>query len=799
MANNLIGKDFTPPDVIAKVTGKAKYAEDYRAEGMLFAKVLRSPMPHARVRHVDVSAAKAMKGVVAILTADEVPALPAPQDPILTNEPAYAGDAILAVAAVSEEIAANAVEAIRVDLEQLPFTVDPLDSLYPNGPNARVKGNVANIKLPLQTVKWTASDFVGVDEGKLPEGKPTDQWTYGDLDAGFAKAKVVVDETFVTAGLSHHAMEPRSAMAYWQNGRCFMHVSTQSQAFTFPFLAQYLGITPDKLVVIAEYCGGGFGAKAGAYPLMAIPGYLAKKAGRPVMLRVTREEEHGLGARPGFQGRAKIGFAADGRITALDLYIVHDNGPNAGFWDYTDGADSVSLVYTPEAMRFRGISVLTNTAMRTSQRGPGTNQVAMALEPLMDKAAEALKIDRVALRRINAPDNSAKMGAKRDPVTSAYLKDALDKGAEMFKWAEQSKLSRTRQGTKVIGVGIGQAHHVAGYPGFDGMVVIKPDGKLYIHTGVGNLGTFSYAATARFAAEVLGYDWKNCEIVRGDSDRHLPWTLGQFSSNTIYTTGRGNYAAGMDAKAKLLEIAAKDLGGKPDDYELKNERVVSKADPSKAMSFADAAKRAIALGDKFSGKAAPNGINPLTKAALAGVAGQGLVGVAKDALPQGGSVPGLAVGFMKVAVDVETGAVDVLDYVGIADCGVTVHPRGLAAQTASGAIQGIGMAKFEHLVYDPKLGIPANVGFDQAKPATWLDIPLDIKTAAVEKPDTANPMGAKGIGEPVEGCAAAAYLSAVADALGGHYFNRTPIVRDYIVNALAKRPQSYKPLEVSTM
>jgi CO/xanthine dehydrogenase Mo-binding subunit len=189
----------------------------------------------------------------------------------------------------------------------------------------------------------------------------------------------------------------------------------------------------------------------------------------------------------------------------------------------------------------------------------------------------------------------------------------------------------------------------------------------------------------------------------------------------------------------------------------------------------------------------------MTVASLAGVAGQGLVGVAKDTLPQKGSVPGLAVGFMKIALDVETGAVDVLEYVGVADCGVTVQPRGLAVQTASGAIQGIGMAKFEHLVYDPKLGLPANVGFDQAKPATWLDIPLDIKTAAVDKPDPNNPMGAKGIGEPVEGCAAAAYLSAVADALGGHYFNRTPIVRDYIVNVLAKRPQSYKPLEVSTM
>src|ERR1700761_4978945 len=183
----LVGKNFTPPDLIAKVTGTAKYSEDFQAEGMLHAKLLLSPMPHARVRNIDASAALKMPGVVAVITPDDVPQFPPPVDPILYREPVYAGAPIVAVAAESEEIAAAAVEAHKVDLEQLDPVVDPLDSLYPGGINAFSGGNVANVKLPLQTVRWTANDSAGFDQGNMPMGKPSDEWHYGDLDAGFAK------------------------------------------------------------------------------------------------------------------------------------------------------------------------------------------------------------------------------------------------------------------------------------------------------------------------------------------------------------------------------------------------------------------------------------------------------------------------------------------------------------------------------------------------------------------------------------------------------------------------------------
>ena len=795
----LIGENFTPPDLRAKVTGQAKYAEDIRADGMLHCRLLTSPMPHALVHTIDASEALAMEGVVAILTADEVPEIPAPGNPILTNEPHYVGEPILAVAAVDETTAQNAIAAIKLDIEPLPFCVDPLDSLRPDGPNARTDGNIAVRGEGVQEHKWTAADFAAAGEGQLPMGEPLAEWSYGDVEAGFAEAALVLDETFVTANTSHHSMEPRSAMSYWQNGKCYLYGSTQSQSYIVPGLASYLEIEPDDLVYIAEFCGGGFGSKGGAYPIMAVPAYMAKKTGRPVLMRVSRAEENFIGsARPGFQGRIKMGFRADGRLTAVDLYIVQENGPNSGGGDWNAASGAVSLVYTPPAMRFRGMPVLTNTPATGAQRGPGQNQIATAVEPLLDKAARELGIDQVAIRRINAPDNDTRHGPNQGTVTSAYMREALDMGAEQFDWEGKKAESGQRTGSKVIGVGVGQAYHSAGSSGFDGLVRITSDGTLHIHTGVGNLGTFSYASTSRAAADVLGMPWENCEIHRGDSSKGLPWNLAQFGSNTSFTMTRTNYVAAMDAVQKLKEIAAMDLGGSASDYDIGNQAVFARANPSRRLSYADAARRAVELGGKYSGHEVPDDLNQMTKSAVAGLAGSGLVGVAKDNLERTGTVPALAVGFIRIKLDVETGQFEILDYVGVADCGTVLHPQGLATQIKGGAVQGFGMATLERHLYDPHYGLPGTIGLHQTKPPTYLDVPLEMGWAAVDIADPQNPVGSKGIGEPVMGCAGAALLCAISDALGGHYFNRTPVVPDMVVNAATSTPQSYSPLQVNT-
>jgi xanthine dehydrogenase molybdenum-binding subunit len=400
---------------------------------------------------------------------------------------------------------------------------------------------------------------------------------------------------------------------------------------------------------------------------------------------------------------------------------------------------------------------------------------------------------------MNAPESSSKMGSDQGPVTSAFQKEALDKGAEMFKWEEKKKKSGQRVGSKVTGIGIGQGYHSAGTNGFDGIVRITPDGKLHIHTGVGNLGTYSHSATARVAADMLNYAWDNVIIERGDTRRGLPWNSNQAGSLTASTQSRTMYVAALDAKQKLVEIAAQVLGGAPDGYDLGNEKVVSKTDPSKSITYAQAAQKAVELGGKFSGKEAPKDINPVTVHGLGMIAGSGLIGVAKDNLPRVGVTPGLTTTFVELQLDVETGKINIVDMLCVADCGTVLHPQGLANQIRGGNVMGIGLALFERHVYDPKLGLPANTLLYQSKPPTYLDVPAEIGWGAVDKADPQNPVGVKGVGEPVQGSGAAAVTSAISDALGGHLFNRTPVSLDMILNFLSKRPQAHKPLQINTV
>src|ERR1700688_2828341 len=335
----LIGKNYVTADLLAKVTGRSKYAEDFRAEGMLFCKLLLSPLPHARVRHIDAREALAMPGVRAILTADD---LPAPADTLtdngtvikaskwgergLTNEPVYHGEPILAVAAVDELTAAEAIEKIQIDFEPLPFVIDPLETLRPGGPNPRLEGNIW-VQAPapaaasggpppspptptIGELKWTKEDFANAKEGQLPMGKTPGEWSYGDLDAAFKNAALVLDETFVTPDTSHQTLETRTAMAYWQNGKVHVYTGTQSTAQTVPAIARWLNIDPGNVVLISEYTGGGFGSKITGGVTLVIPALLSKKVNAPVMMRISREEETFIGrARPSMLGRMKVGFS----------------------------------------------------------------------------------------------------------------------------------------------------------------------------------------------------------------------------------------------------------------------------------------------------------------------------------------------------------------------------------------------------------------------------------------------------------------------------------------------------------
>jgi CO/xanthine dehydrogenase Mo-binding subunit len=817
VAGRLVGQNYTTPDLVAKVTGKAKYAEDFRAEGMLFAKLLLSPMPHARVTRIDASAALAMPGVKAVLTADDLPEVVAGanlgegivastlSERGLTMEPLYEGEPVLAVAAVDELTATEAIERIQVDYQPLPFVVDPIESLRPGGANAREQGNVwirqtapgASGGPQIQELKWTDGDFAAANEGQLPLGKHTDEWVVGDVEAGFSKADLVLDETFVGSNTSHEPLETRSAMAYWQNGKLYMHCSTQSTMRTINAVARWVGIPPSDVVIISEYTGGGFGSKGSGTVFVVVPALLSKKTGAPVMMRITREEEHYIGrARPALHSRVKVGFAKDGRITAIDGLAIVDNGPYDVVGDSRSAGDHISLSYQPEAMRWRTLSVLTNTPPRGAQRAPGGMQGNALMAPILAKAARRLGIDQVAIHRINAPAGKAPFGApntrgRQNTTTSAFVREAIDRGAELFDWRARQARSGRRIGSKVRGAGMAVSAYSAGSMGFDGLFVIKPDGTMQVQSGIGNLGTESVFDVHRVAAEIVGIPWDKVQIVWGDSSKYLPSTCNQGGSQTTHAMTRAAHAAGMDAKRKLQEIAARTLGGSPDSYQLADGRVFS---GGRSLTLAQAAQKAIELGGKYDGHELPSDINAVTKASAAALAGQGLMGVARDNYGRDGSSKSYVAAFAEVEVDVETGHYQIIDMLAVADVGTVIHPRNLRGQTLGGIMLGIGHALGQKWVYDQHYGVPLAKRMYQTRPPSILDAPLRMEAVALDIADPETPVGARGVGEAPVGAGFGAVVNAVAAALGDEIFRRSPVMADMILTALEEQRPTHEAL-----
>ena len=895
MATKLVGQNYTTPDLVAKVTGKAKYAEDFRAEGMLFAKLLLSPMPHARVVSIDTSAALAMPGVKAILTVEDLPGVAAGaelgenvrastiSERGLTMEPLYEGEPILAVAAIDEYTAAAAVEAIQIEYEALPFVVDPIASLRPGGSNARETGNVwmpptppaggsaaarggaqgaqgaqaapgargaegaqsaprggaegrgaaegrageaaRGAQAPAQgrggeqaaaaapgrggrgggaggggpqvgELKWTAAEFAEAGD-RLPLGRHTTEWQFGSIDAGFKEAALVLDETFVGQNTSHQSMEPRSAMAYWQNGKLFLHAGTQSTVQTVGSIARWVGIPASDIVFISEYTGGGFGSRIPGYIAMAIPALLSKKANAPVMMRITREEDHYIGrARPALHTRAKVGFAKDGRITALDFFAVAENGPYDQVGDGGSAATTISLAYQPKNMRFRGLSVLTNTPPRGAQRAPGGMQGVAAMEPILAKAARQLGIDEVEIHKVNAPAGKAPFGApnprgQQQYVTSAFVKEALDKGAAIFNWSEKKARSGQRVGTKARGSGVAVSTYSAGSTGFDGLLIVRPDGKVQIQSGVGNLGTHAMFDVHRVAADILGVTWEQCEVVFGDTSKNLPWTCSSGGSQTAHAMTRAAHAVGTHAKTLIQEVAAKTLGGNPASYQVADGRVLG---GGRSMTFAQVAQKAIELGGKYDGHEPPEDVNNWTKTSMKNLAGQGLIAAARDNYPRDGQSRSFVIGFAEVEVDVETGQFTILEYAAVSDVGTVLNPRSLQGQTFGGSMLGIGHAIGQKWVYDQHYGVPLAKRFHYSKPPTILDGPRTFTYAALDIPDPETPVGVRGVGEPPVGAGCGAVLNAIAAAVGDDVFKRMPVSPDMIVAALEAGRPAHEPL-----
>jgi CO/xanthine dehydrogenase Mo-binding subunit len=408
------------------------------------------------------------------------------------------------------------------------------------------------------------------------------------------------------------------------------------------------------------------------------------------------------------------------------------------------------------------------------------------VEPIIAKAARKLGLDQVEVRKINAPAGHAPFGpalpnGKQAYVTSAFVREALDKGRELFKWDEKkAALSAKQTGTKRRGIGVAVSPYSGGSIGFDGLFLIKPDGRVQFQSGIGNLGTHSAFDVHRVAAEMLGVPWEQCDVVFGNTSKNLPWTCVSAGSQTAHAMTRAAHAAATDGIRKLQEVAAKAHGGNPDAYKVAGGKV---SGPGGSMTFAQAAQKAIELGGKYDGHELPADINAFTKTSATALAGQGLMAVAKDAYPRDGQSQSYVVGFAEVEVDVETGVYHVENYTAIGDVGTVLNPRGLGGQLFGGSMLGLGHALSQKWAYDQHYGVALARRFHHNKPPTILDAPRNFSWAAVELPDPETPTGIRGVGEPPVGAAYASVMNALLDALGDEAFRRSPVTPDILLTA----------------
>ena len=857
-------------DLVAKVTGKAKYAEDYRVEGMLFAKLLLSPMPHARSR----SSTRARRSRCPASRRSSPPttcrAPPrarrsaktsrrrAQAERGLTNEPLYQGEPILAVAAVDEMTAAEAIEAIVIEFEPLPFVVDPIESLRPGGPNARAQGNVwmrptappaaaargrrrrwrsgacrrrgtaagrpsggrggprrasRHVGGAAAGVQWrsagrgrggapaaasTADRGLEVDRRRLRERAATASCRWARRPTSgrsatsrrrFKKADLVLDETFVTQSTGHQPLETRTAMAYWQNGKLYLHGSTQSTVQTVASVARWVGITADKVVLISEYTGGGFGSKIPGAISMAIPALLSKKANAPVMMRITREEEHYIGrARPGILARVKVGFRKDGRITALDLFTICDNGPYDAQGDCRSAGTIVSLAYQPETMRWRGLTVLTNTPPKTSQRAPGGMQGIGIIEPIIAKAAQEARPRSGRAPQDQRAGRQGAVRARAAATASRPTSRARSSRKRSTRAASSSSGTRRRRRQRQDAGHQGARHRRRRQP------VLRRLDRLRrpVHHQAGRqravpvghrqprhaLGRSTCIASA---AEMLGMPWEQCDVVFGNTGEEpaVDLRLGR-QPDDARDDARG--ARGGDRRDQ--EAAGdRGQGARRQSRRATRWRAARVLGPGGSMTFAQAAQKAIELGGKFDGHELPEDINAFTKTSAKALAGQGLMAVAKDNYPRDGTVAVLRRRLRGSRSGRRDRALSRCSTTRRSATSAPCSTRAACRARSSAARCSASATRMtQKWVYDQHYGVALARRFHHNKPPTILDMPQQVhRRRGRHLPDPETPVGARGVGEPPVGAGYGAVMNAIADALGDEIFRRSPVTPDMIL------------------
>jgi CO/xanthine dehydrogenase Mo-binding subunit len=686
-----------------RARGEARYTSDLRLPGMLHAAVLRSPHAHARVKSISLDRALAAPGVRGAVGPGDVDAL--------TEEPGHEGQAVAAVAADTIEQARTALELIDVEWDVQKPLLDPDE--------AAEKGQLF---------------------GEVR------RYERGDVDRALAQADVVVEGEYRTQTVLHSSFETHQAVCEWRGDSLHVYISTQFIWGVRDEVADKLGLPRDKVRVVCEFMGGGFGSKNGAgdYTFVAIE--LAKRTGRPVRCALTRREENlASGNRNATIQRLTAAAKSDGTLLALVGEFVNATGWD-GWAAPTDGP--MRLLYDCENVRTALYPAKLNTPPMKAFRAPGFVEGTFGLECLLDELAAKLDIDSLELRRLNYASAS-----EERPYSSKNLMECY-KRAEKH-WQRRDEVRAGSAGPWKRGVGLAsQIWYGGGGPPSYAWVRLGADGRATVITAMQDIGTGTATAMSQIAAEELGLPIEKVDLVLGDSARG-PYASISAGSSTTPSMGPAVRSAAADAARQVIEIAAQRYD--------KEERVLS----LKGGSVVSADGGSWPIEDV---------VGLLEDAQILGKGARG-------PNPTGMQVLTFGVQVAEVAVDVETGEVRVERVAAIHDVGRVINPLGASSQVEGGIIQGIGHTLSEDRLLDPGSGVTLNPTFDTYKLPTIADVP-EIVTELIDIPDEhLTNLGSKGLGEPPIVPTAAAIANAIRDATGADV-RSLPISREEMLRAL---------------
>jgi CO/xanthine dehydrogenase Mo-binding subunit len=705
-AREVVGQPATRVDGLERARGEAVYTADLKLPGMLHTAVLRCPYAHARVASIDLAPALALPGVHAAIGPNDLPQL--------EEECGYQGAAVAAVCADTFEQARAAVAAIAVEWEQLEAVLDPDDAVARN-----------------QLL-----------------GEPRENGR-GDLEAGLAEADFVVEGEYRTQVVLHSSMETHQSVVQWLGDTLEVYISTQYIWGVREEISAALGIPGDKVRVVCQYMGGGFGSKNSPDEHTFIAIELAKRANRPVRCGLTRREENlASGNRNATIQRLTIGAKADGTLTALGGEYVNATG--WGGWSSPVEGPMQQLYACPNVKTTTWAAKINQPPMKAF-RAPGFVEGTFGLESLLDVLASKLGLDPLELRRKNYADSDPS-GEK--PFSSKNLMECYRRAEP--HWERRHEV-RARS-TETVKRGVGMASQVwygGGGPPSYAWIRVGSDGRANVVTAMQDIGTGTKTAMAQIAAEELGIPLDHVTVALGDSARG-PFASLSAGSSTTPSMGPAVRAAAADAKRQIIEIAAQRFDLEERVLDIKGGSVIS-ADGNLTVALDEV-------------------LGLLENAQILGKGARG-------PNPTGMTVLTFGVQVAEVAVDVETGEVWVDRIAAIHDVGRVINPLGAQSQVEGGIIQGIGHTLSEHRLHDPRTGQILTTGLDAYKLPTIADVP-EIVCELIDEPDQhLTNLGSKGLGEPPIIPTAAAIANAIRDATGAEV-HELPISREEMLRAL---------------